>query len=82
MGHSSVSLTWEDPELNETANLKKKNWSKISDKEMNNIDWSLYINEDVEKAEDNYNKIMKKDKVVEDEEGNMEENINVSDWRR
>ena len=49
---------------------------------MNNIDWSLYINEDVEKAEDNYNKIMKKDKVVEDEEGNMEENINVSDWRR
>jgi hypoxanthine phosphoribosyltransferase len=81
MGHSSVSLTWEDPELNETANLKKKNWSKISDKEMNNIDWSLYINEDVEKAEDNYNKIMKKDKAV-DEEGNIEENINVSDWRR
>lgn len=82
MGHSSVSLTWEDPELNETANLKKKNWSKISDKEMNNIDWSLYINEDVEKAEDNYNKIMKKDKAVDDEEGNIEENINVSDWRR
>lgn len=61
--------------------MKKKNWSKISDKEMNNIDWSLYINEDVEHANDNYNKIMKQNKEEEEPE-KKEEVLNVSDWRR
>lgn len=35
---------------------------------MNNIDWSLYINEDVEHANDNYNKIMKQNKEEEEPE--------------
>lgn len=29
---------------------------------MDNIDWGLYLNEDVEQANDNLNKILKKDK--------------------
>ena len=31
MGHSKVSLTWEDPELSVAASLKKINWNKLSE---------------------------------------------------
>ena len=48
VGHSNVSLTWEDPELNTTAGLKKKNWNSMSEEEMNKIDWGIYINEENE----------------------------------
>lgn len=32
MGHSKISLTWEDPELNSIASLKNKNWNKMTEK--------------------------------------------------
>lgn len=31
MGHSKVSLTWEDPELSVAASLKKINWNKLTE---------------------------------------------------
>jgi hypothetical protein len=43
MGHSKVGLTWEDPELNVTASLKKKNWNKLSEADLDKIDWGNYI---------------------------------------
>jgi hypothetical protein len=46
VGHTKVSLTWEDPELNTIAGLKKKNWGKMTEKEMEQVDWSLYMNDD------------------------------------
>jgi hypothetical protein len=45
LGHSKVSLSWEDPELSLAASLKKKNWNRMSEKELDNMDWSMYINE-------------------------------------
>ena len=73
MGHSNVSLTWEDPELNAVAGLKKKNWNAMSEEDINKIDWSIYLNEGNEEADDNYNKLMKKNEGSE---------VNVSDWRK
>jgi hypothetical protein len=46
LGHSKVSLSWEDPELSLAASLKKKNWNRLTDKELDNIDWGMYINEE------------------------------------
>jgi hypothetical protein len=34
LGHSKVSLSWEDPELSLAASLKKKNWNKMSEAEL------------------------------------------------
>ena len=44
LGHSKINLSWEDPELSNIAGLKKKNWNQMSDKDLNKIDWSMYIN--------------------------------------
>lgn len=60
MGHSKVALTWEDPELNSIAALKKKNWSKMNDKEIDGIDWGMYINEEVDNANDDYDRVIGK----------------------
>jgi hypothetical protein len=43
IGHSKVSLTWEDPDLSLAASLKKKNWGKLSEAELDKIDWGNYI---------------------------------------
>ena len=45
VGHSKVSLSWEDPELNIAAGLKKKNWNALKDDELYKMDWSIYLNE-------------------------------------
>lgn len=81
MGHSKVSLTWEDPELNTVAGLKKKNWNAMTEEEMGKVDWSVYLNEQNEEAEDNYNKVIKRKKSEESEEKG-EERVNLSDWRK
>ena len=60
VGHTNVSLSWEDPELNTAAGLKKKNWNAMSEEDMNKIDWSMYINEMNEEEDENYKKMMKK----------------------
>ena len=43
LGHTKVDLTWEDPELSRPANLKKKNWNKLSEEEFDKIDWDNYL---------------------------------------
>ncbi len=45
MGHSKVELTWEDPELSLAASLKKKNWGKMTEQELDKVDWATYLNE-------------------------------------
>ena len=45
-GHSKVSLSWEDPELNTIASLKKKNWNKMTVEELGNVDWGKYLDDD------------------------------------
>lgn len=35
----------------------------MSEEEMNKIDWGIYINEVNEEADENYNKMMKKNKT-------------------
>ena len=45
-GHSKVDLTWENPELSQLAKLKKNNWNKMTDQQIDKIDWGLYLNED------------------------------------
>lgn len=46
MGHSKVNLSWEDPDLSLAASLKKKNWNKLTEEEMDKMDWGMYLNED------------------------------------
>lgn len=70
LGHSKVNLTWEDPELSLTASLKKKNWNKLSEEQLDKIDWGMYINEDDIQEDDQFRQIV----------NNKEEN--VSDWRK
>lgn len=74
LGHSKVSLSWEDPELSLAASLKKKNWNRLTDKELDNIDWGMYINEEDAKNEDGFRKIAAG-------ESNKKE-VEVVDWRR
>ena len=54
MGHSKVELTWEDPELGLAASLKNKNWGKMTQQELDKIDWATYLNE--EDVEEDQNK--------------------------
>jgi len=46
LGHSKVNLSWEDPDLSLAASLKKKNWNKLTEEEMDKMDWGMYLNED------------------------------------
>lgn len=45
LGHSKVSLSWQDPQLSLAASLKKKNWNNMSEKQLDNVDWGAYVNE-------------------------------------
>jgi hypothetical protein len=57
MGHSKVELTWEDPELSLTAGLKKKNWGKMTEEELDKIDWATYLNEEDIEEDENKQKL-------------------------
>jgi hypothetical protein len=57
LGHSKVSLTWEDPDLSFRSSLKKINWNKLSEAEIDKMDWNNYINEDQLKEDDQMKKI-------------------------
>jgi hypothetical protein len=74
MGHSKVSLSWEDPELNLTAALKKKNWNNISQADLDKIDWGNYINEDDVVEEEQRKRLSN---IVEKDDGK-----GISDWRK
>jgi hypothetical protein len=57
MGHSKVELTWEDPELSLPAGLKKKNWGKMTEEELDKIDWATYLNEEDIEEDENKQKL-------------------------
>jgi hypothetical protein len=76
LGHSKVELTWEDPQLNTIAVLKNKNWGKMSEKEMESIDWGMYINEEMQEANDQLDKMLRK------KEGANSGEAQLSDWRK
>lgn len=73
MGHSKVGLTWEDPELNVAASLKKKNWNKLSDADLDKIDWGNYIDE---------NQIEEEDQRVKLTHEAMKDQDVIADWRK
>lgn len=76
MGHSKVTLSWEDPELSLPASLKKKNWNRMSEAELDKVDWGLYLNEDDIDEDDNLKKLYNTNQEEK------EDKAAISDWRK
>ena len=72
MGHSKVTLSWEDPQLSLPASLKNKNWGNMSEQQIEKIDWSMYMDEAEEDEEHELRKLVKE----------QEEEEVVPDWKR